>query len=93
MGTHWLQAGGIFRKILDPYMNAQPDLPLKRLRGADEALQPVQLFMLFIIWGFGMSCALISFVGEIRDGVQNITLILTSQNDSISYFPLQHWET
>ena len=70
MGTHWLQATGIFRKILDPYMNAQPDLPLKRLRDADEALRPVQLIMLFIVWAFGMSCAIISFVGELRYGVQ-----------------------
>ena len=75
MGTHWMQAGGIFRKILDPFMNAQPDLPLKRLRGADEALKPEQLTMLFIVWGFGMSCALLSFVGELGDEVQNMSTL------------------
>ena len=72
MGTHWLQAGGIFRKILDPFMNAQPDLPLKKLRGADEALKPEQVIMLFVVWGFGITCALISFVGEFWDGVLSL---------------------
>ena len=75
MGTHWLQAGGIFRKILDPFMNAQPNIPLERLRGADEALQPVQIIMLFVIWGFGMACALISFIGELGDDVQNMPTV------------------
>ena len=65
MGTHWLQACGIFRKIMDPYMNVLPDLPLKTLRGSDEALQPAQLIMIFFIWSFGLSCALVSFVIEL----------------------------
>ena len=30
MGTHWLQAGGVFRKILDPFMNSLPDEPLPK---------------------------------------------------------------
>ena len=72
MGTHWMQAGGIFPKIMDPYMNALPDQPLRRLRDPDGALEVVQILMLFIVWGVGTALAIIAFVGELRDEVQSI---------------------
>ena len=72
MGTHWMQATGIFPKIMDPYMNALPEQPLRKLRDPDEALMPVQIIMLFIVWGFGTAFAIISFVVEIGDEVQSI---------------------
>ena len=72
MGTHWMQATGIFPKIMDPYMNALPEQPLRKLRDPDEALMPVQIIMLFIVWGFGTAFAIISFVVELWDEVQSI---------------------
>ena len=72
MGTHWMQAGGIFPKIMDPYMNALPDQPLRKLRDPDAALEVVQILMLFIVWGAGTTLAIIAFVGELGDEVQSI---------------------
>ena len=73
MGTHWMQAAGIFPKIMDPYMNALPEQPLRKLRDPDEALKPVQIIMLFIVWGFGTACAIISFVVELGDESSKLT--------------------
>ena len=72
MGTHWMQATGIFPKIMDPYMNALPEEPLRRLRDPDSALQVVQIIMLFMVWGFGTVCAIIAFVGELGEEIQRI---------------------
>ena len=73
MGTHWMQAGGIFPMIMDPYMNALPDQPLRKLRDPDSSLGAVQILLLFIIWGFGTTCGIISFVVELGDDVQSMT--------------------
>ena len=72
MGTHWMQATGIFPKIMDPYMNALPEEPLRRLRDPDSALQVVQIIMLFMVWGFGTVCAIIAFVAELGEEIQRI---------------------
>ena len=69
MGTHWMQAGGIFPKIMDEYMNALPDQPQRKLRDPDSALEVVQILMLFIVWGVGTAAAIIAFVAEIGDEV------------------------
>ena len=72
MGTHWMQAGGIFPKIMDPYMNALPDQPLPKLRDPDASLEVVQILMLFIVWGTGVTFGIIAFVAELGDEVQSI---------------------
>lgn len=72
MGTHWMQAGGIFPKIMDPYMNALPDQPLRKLRDPDAALEVVQILMLFIVWGAGITFGIIAFVAELGDENQSI---------------------
>ena len=71
MGTHWMQAGGIFPKIMDEYMNALPDQPQRKLRDPDSALEVVQILMLFIVWGFGTTSAIIAFVAELGDEAQS----------------------
>ena len=71
MGTHWMQAGGIFPKIMDEYMNALPDQPQRKLRDPDSALEVVQILMLFIVWGFGTTSAIIAFVVELGDESQS----------------------
>ena len=53
-------------------MNALPEQPLRKLRDPDEALMPVQIIMLFIVWGFGTALAIISFVVELGDEFQSI---------------------
>ena len=65
MGTHWMQAGGIFPKIMDEYMNALPDQPQRKLRDPDSALEVVQILMLFIVWGVGTAAAIIAFTKKI----------------------------
>ena len=55
-----MQAGGIFPKIMDEYMNALPDQPQRKLRDPDSALEVVQILMLFIVWGAGTASAIIA---------------------------------
>ena len=38
-----------------------------RLRSADAALVLEQILMLFVVWGFGMSSAVLAFIGELGD--------------------------
>ena len=50
-------------KILDGYMNAEPLIPLPKQRH-NEALKPVQLIMLFLLWGFGLTIGVLAFLVE-----------------------------
>ena len=51
--THWLQDFGIFTKIMDPYLNAEPLIPLPKVR-INEAFTVEQLIMLWLIWAIGL---------------------------------------
>ena len=69
--THWLQACGIFLKIKDDIIREKSVVPLAKM-GIAEPLTNEQLLMLFIVLGIGLSLAIIAFVGDIRDIIQNI---------------------
>ena len=67
--TYWLQACGIFEKILDDYMNAEPLIPLPKQR-PNTGLEPVELLKLFLLWAVGMTLAILAFLAEVMLGVK-----------------------
>ena len=60
--------------------------PLSKM-GENEPLTLLQLLVLFILWGLGLSIAIITFIGEIWD-VKNVTLTLCNlwQHQGVSTF-------
>ena len=70
--THWLQACGVLVKLKDQVMMNKPAAPLPTM--GDEPLTLLQFIILFILWGSGLSFAIIAFIGEIWD-VINVTYI------------------
>ena len=60
--VHWLQACGIFRKIVDPY-DSEPLIPLPKVRN-NEAMRADQLIMLWLIWSGGITLAVLAFLFE-----------------------------
>ena len=52
-------------------MNAEPLIPLPKQRH-NEALKPVQLIMLFLLWGFGLTIGVFVFTVERAAGVKAI---------------------
>ena len=67
---HWLQACGIYQKILYPYMNAEPLIPLPK-KALNEGLKPVQLLMLFVVWSFGIALGSLAILAELAVGTKN----------------------
>ena len=63
--THWLHAGGIFKKILNSYMDTGGQIPNQ----SHESLKFTQLIMLWLIWISGVTCGLIAFLFELKVGV------------------------
>ena len=55
-------------------MMNKPIVPLIKM-GQTEPLTLLQLLVLFILWGFGLSLGIMAFFGEIWD-VKNVTLTL-----------------
>ena len=71
MPTHWLQACGIFSKIMDPFMNDPTD-PLKPLpkKSLNESLKVIQLIGLWLMWAIGVAAGLLAFFVEAMAGVK-----------------------
>ena len=67
--THWLQACGIFKRILEPYMNKLKVEPLPK-KSKLEGLTPEQLTMLWLIWSIGITVAVLAFLVELMAGVK-----------------------
>ena len=64
MTTHNLKASGIFDKLLDDYMDAEPFIPLPK-ENVNKPLVNVQLMMLWLIWVSGLGAGLLVFIGEV----------------------------
>ena len=62
--SHWLQDCGIYRKIAEPYLNAEPLIPLPKVRD-NEALVPDQLIALWLIWACGITLGTLVFLLEL----------------------------
>ena len=62
--SHWLQDCGIYRKIAEPYLNAEALLPLPKVR-YNEPLGPDQLIMLWLIWACGIALGTLLFLAEL----------------------------
>ena len=60
----------MFEKILDPYMNAEPLIPLPKKK-PNESLKPVQLLMLFVVWAFGITLGISAFLAEFWVGAKS----------------------
>ena len=60
-----MQDCGIYRKIAEPYLNAEPLLTLPKVRD-NEALGPDQLVMLWLIWACGVILGTLAFLVEAR---------------------------
>ena len=65
--VHWLQACGIYRKIVDSY-DTEPLIPLPKVR-SDEALGADQLIMLWLIWACGLALGILAFMFELCTSV------------------------
>ena len=61
--TYWLKASGIFDKLFDNYMNAEPYIPQPK-ENDNKPLVNVQLMMLWLIWVSGLTAGLFAFFGE-----------------------------
>ena len=81
---HWLQAGGIWKHHLEPYMTRQPLHPLPRQREG-EGLKPIQLVMLWIVWAIGLTIALLTFLFELvtrgKEERLNDVIVMKNQNE------------
>ena len=62
--TYWLKASGIFDKLFDNYMNAEPYIPQPK-ENDNKPLVNVQLMMLWLIWVSGLTAGLFAFFGEL----------------------------
>ena len=67
--AHWLQDCGIYRKIAEPYLNAEPLIPLPKVRD-NEALGPDQLITLWLIWACGITLGTLAFLLELTSLVE-----------------------
>ena len=70
--THWLQASGIFSKIKYPYMNKNPLIPLPK-QSEGEALRPIQMVTVMIVWGSGVIIGFFSFLLELTKGKMKVS--------------------
>ena len=66
--VHWLQACGVFAKILDPYMNKETLISLPKKSSSNEPLTLTQLIMLWMIWVCGMTAGMLAFLVELKAG-------------------------
>ena len=63
--THYLHASGIFVRFMNDYMDATPLIPLPNQRLEMKGLEPIQLFMLFLLWTGGIILGILAFLVEI----------------------------
>ena len=80
---HWLQAGGIWKHHLEPYMTRQRLYPLPRQRET-EGLNLIQLVMLWIVWAGGLTIAVLSFLVELvtRGKVERLNDVVVMKNQN-----------
>ena len=82
LAGHWLQATGVWKHHLDPYMNRLPLFPLPKQRAADSSLMMVQLIMLWLLWAVGVTIAVLTFLVELMTGgkVKRHKVVLVRKN-------------
>ena len=67
--VHWLQACGIYKKMVDVHMDAEPYIPLPT-KNVDKPLTIMQLTGLWFIWGIGLTVGILAFLGEFLAGIK-----------------------